>query len=84
MNEQQNMQNTSTTQIGEGKLLETQSRWRSPVAWGAIIGQLLAIALAMNIIPPALGEQANNIAAMVLQLLVLIGVLNNPTNQDGF
>ena len=61
-----------------------QERWRSPIVWAAIGAQIVAILLTLSIIPPALGERVDEVTAMVLQLLVLIGVLNNPTNHDGF
>ena len=60
-----------------------QNRWRSPVLLAAIVAQIVAIMLAVNIIPPVLGEKINEVAALLLQLLVLFGVVNNPTNHDG-
>ena len=61
-----------------------KSRWSSPVVWGSIVAQLVSILLVTNTIPPALGDKINEVAAMVLQLLVLFGVMNNPTDRDNF
>ena len=62
----------------------TQSRWKSKVLWTAIISQVLAI-LSFVGLPESLGistELVSNIAGGVLQLLVLFGVINNPTDSE--
>lgn len=60
----------------------TQNRWKSPVLWTAIIAQLVSIALATGLIDLTLGEQINQVGAMVAQLLVLLGIFNNPTDKE--
>ena len=63
-----------------------QNRFKSKVLWAAIIAQFLAI-LAFAGFFEAVGiaqELVSNIVGGVLQLLVLFGVLNNPTSADKF
>ena len=61
-----------------------QQRWKSPIVWAAVIGQLITLAITVGLIDTGAGEAVNNVTATVLQLLVVVGVLNNPTNQGGF
>lgn len=63
---------------------ETQSRLKSPIVWTAVISQLLAMLLALGWIDTGLSDAMNQIAAGVLQLLTLLGVLNNLTDKTGF
>lgn len=60
--------------------MEQQNRWRSPVLWTSIIAQILSILMMTDVIDTGLSETVNQVAAGVLQLLVLVGVLNNPTD----
>ena len=59
-----------------------QSRFKSKVFWAALVAQIISIIgylglfEAWNIMP----DQVEIIVASVLQLLVLFGILNNPTN----
>jgi uncharacterized membrane protein len=57
-----------------------QNRWTSPVLWAAIVAQVVSILLMVGAIGTGLGEQVNQVAGGILQLLVLVGVLNNPTD----
>ena len=61
-----------------------QNRWKSPVLWAAIVAQVLSILLMVNVIDIATSELVNQIAASVLQLGVLVGVLNNPKDSQKF
>lgn len=63
-----------------------QNRFRSPVLWAAIFAQLLVILKLVGVwaligIPDS---DATTIVASAIQLLVLLGVLNNPTDAEGF
>ena len=63
-----------------------QNRWKSKVLWMAIAAQVLAIASMLGL-PALLGYDpgaANDVVAAVLQLLALIGVVNDPTNGEGW
>jgi len=63
-----------------------QPRLKSFVVWSAIVAQVISIFQLAGVFR-AIGIDAGlvgDIAAGVLQLLVLFGVLNNPTNKTGF
>jgi len=59
-------------------------RLKSPVVWAAVVAQVLTILLTLGAIETGTETLVNQIVAGMLQLLVIFGVLNNPTNQDGF
>lgn len=61
-----------------------QNRLRSPVVWAAIVAQALSILLALDVIDTGMSEAVQQLAAGILQLLTLFGVLNNPTERNGF
>ena len=60
----------------------TQNRWTSKVLWISIIAQTVSILIMTNVIDLALGDQINNVAMAVLELFVLFGIVNNPTNSE--
>lgn len=60
----------------------TQVRWQSKVLWAAIVAQVVSILVMTGVISFEQGEFYNQVAIAVLQLLVLFGVVNNPTNPD--
>jgi len=63
-----------------------QNRFKSLPLWTAIVAQVFAI-LAFTGVFKAIGidmGMAGDVVASVLQLLVLFGVLNDPTNATGF
>ena len=61
-----------------------QSRVKSPVVWAAVVAQVLAILITLGVIDTGMSETINQIAAGVLQLLTIFGVLNNPTDKEHF
>ena len=61
-----------------------QNRLKSHVVWAALVAQVLAILLALGLIDAGQSEAFNAVASSVLQLLVLFGVLNNPTDKVNF
>ena len=61
-----------------------QNRLKSKVLWAAVAAQIVSLLLALGIIDTTLGATVNEITAGVLQLLVLFGVLNNPTDGESF
>ena len=60
-----------------------QNRWQSKVLWLSIAAQIISILVLTGVINFDQGEYVNQVVAAVLQLLVLFGVVNNPTNPDG-
>ena len=61
-----------------------QSRWKSPVLWASIVGQLVSLGLILGLFGEPFGAKVTEVVGMVLQLLVLVGVLNNPENPEAF
>lgn len=61
-----------------------QKRWKSPVVWAAVLAQGVTILLTLGVISTGLGDLINQVVAGVLQLLVIFGVLNDPTNAEHF
>ncbi len=61
-----------------------QARWRSVVAWGALVSQIFSILVLTKVIGPELAEGLRVAIIGILQALVGFGVLNNPTNKEGF
>jgi uncharacterized membrane protein len=63
-----------------------QSRWSSKLLWAAIIAQVIAIGQLTGIFQK-LGIDAGyvgNVCAAILQLLAIIGIVNDPTNKEGW
>lgn len=63
-----------------------QNRFRSKVLWAAIVGQIISLMQITGAFE-SIGLDAGlvgDVAAGVLQLLVLFGILNSPTNADRF
>lgn len=61
-----------------------QNRLKSPVVWIAIAAQILAILVALGVIDTSFSETINTAIVAFIQVLVILGVLNNPTDSDGF
>ena len=64
----------------------TQSRWRSPVLWTALAAQIVVLCKVTGLWE-AIGIEdsvVSDVVAGVIQALVIVGVLNNPTNGEGF
>lgn len=61
-----------------------QNRMMSKVVWLAIIAQLVGLLITLGVIDTGLGEAVNAAAGSICELLVLFGVLNNPTDKEGF
>jgi len=63
-----------------------QSRWKSPVFWSSVvaqvisIGQLTGIWAKYGIDTGVVGD----VVAGILQIAVLVGLLNNPTDKSNF
>ena len=64
----------------------TQNRFRSKVLWASIAAQILSL-LQLTGALEALSLDAGvigDVIAGVLQILVIVGVLNNPTDGEGW
>jgi len=64
----------------------TQNRFRSPVFWGAVVAQIISIGQITGIWAKYGIDtgMVGDVVAGVLQLGVLFGLLNNPTNKTSF
>jgi len=63
----------------------TQSRLKSKVLWVAVIAQVIAIGQLTGVFK-AIGLDAGtvgDVAAGILQLFVIFGIVNDPTNATG-
>lgn len=63
--------------------MENQNRWKSWALWAAIAAQVVAL-LAFTGVLKLIGiseDWLNTVIGSVLQLLVLFGVINNPTSK---
>jgi uncharacterized membrane protein len=61
-----------------------QNRFKSPVFWGAIVAQILSILVLTGVFDQTLSDVVQGVSAGVLQILVIVGLLNNPTNSQKF
>ncbi|NLF78226.1 MAG: hypothetical protein GX573_21235 [Chloroflexi bacterium] len=61
-----------------------QNRFKSPVVWGTVLAQVLAILVALQVITPTQSQLVNDVIVAVLQMFVAFGILNNPTTPDHF
>lgn len=56
-----------------------QNRLQSPVVWAALAAQVLTMLVMLGVVDTGFSDTVNGLVAAVLDLLVLFGVLNNPT-----
>ncbi len=63
------------------RILERLKSW---AVWTALASQVLAVLVLLEIINPTQSETINNVIVAVLQLLVIMGVLNNPSRLATF
>jgi uncharacterized membrane protein len=63
-----------------------QNRFRSPIFWGAVVAQIISIGQITGIWAKYGIDTGviGDVAAGLLQLFVLFGLLNDPTNKTGF
>lgn len=60
-----------------------QSRFKSKVLWASIAGQIMLILNTFKILTPDTNSKLNIVIPSILSILVIFGVINNPTNSDG-
>ena len=64
--------------------MKMQNRWKSPVIYIALVSQVLSILLASGAIAPELVTAIRVAITAALEILVLIGIFNNPQNKESF
>ena len=58
-----------------------QNRLKSVVVWSAVLSQVLII---LALIKPDVTEEVKIVTTAILEILTLFGILNNPTDKNGF
>jgi uncharacterized membrane protein len=63
-----------------------QSRWRSKVAWSAVVALVLFILKTYGLLAPVwlTEESFNELTALVFAVLSAFAFFNNPTQKDGY
>lgn len=61
-----------------------QNRLTSKVVWLAVVAQVVGLLIVLGVIDTGMGDAVNAVAGSVCELLVLFGVLNNPTTPSQF
>lgn len=59
-----------------------QNRFKSKVLWGAIIAQVLSLLVTVGVIDTGMSATLNGVAVAILEMLVVFGVINNPTDKE--
>ena len=58
----------------------TQKKWQSPVVWTSIASQIASLLILSGAIDIAQAEIINLSVGIVLQVLVIVGIFNNPND----
>ncbi len=58
-----------------------KERLKSPVVWAAVISQICII---IALFAPEAGQQFKALAACIIEILTLFGILNNPADRYSF
>ena len=61
-----------------------QNRLKSPVFWGGIVAQILAVLVLTGVIDAGQSNVITGIVTAVLEAMTVFGFLNNPTDKTGF
>jgi uncharacterized membrane protein len=61
-----------------------QNRLKSPVVWTSLAAQVLSVLVLLGVFDSGVSTAVNSLIAGLLQLLVVVGVLNNPTDSTSF
>ena len=58
-----------------------KNRLKSPVVWTSLVAQILAILLLVGVIDVTESQIVEQVVALSMQILVAVGVFNNPTDR---
>ncbi len=58
-----------------------KNRLTSPVVWLSILSQIL---LVITLINPAVADTVKIVGTVIVEILTLVGFLNNPTDKENF
>ena len=59
-----------------------QNRFRSPVVWSSIAALIVSILLQLGVIGD--GTKITEVCATIIELLCVVGILNNPVDKNHF
>lgn len=58
-----------------------QNRIKSKIVWVSVLAQVILI---VGLINPGITDNVKIVGSAVIEILTLFGILNNPTNKEGF
>ena len=58
-----------------------KSRFKSPVVWAGVLGQVL---LVVGLFAPQVSDAVKIVGGAVIETLTLFGFLNNPADKENF
>ena len=61
-----------------------QNRFRSPVVWSSIAALIVGLLMQVGLIGDSENKQIMGIIGTVLELLCVVGILNNPVDKNHF
>lgn len=61
-----------------------QSRFKSPVFWSSLVTQALSILVLTGVIGSEWSVAISGVVTAVLEAFTIFGLLNNPTDKNGF
>ena len=59
-----------------------QNRFKSPVVWGAVVAQVLAILLLVGVIGEEMSDTITAVVVAILEIAVMVGLLNDPADKE--
>lgn len=59
-----------------------QNRFKSPVLWTSLTSQVLAMLIVLGVIDTGMSEAIKALVVALLEILGLLGIVNNPTSKD--
>ena len=62
----------------------TQNRFTSFPMWTALVSQIMSVLMLQGVIDLQQSEVIEGVIIAILNCLTVFGVLNNPTNKEGF
>lgn len=61
-----------------------QNRFKSPVVWSTLATQLLSILVVVGVIDTGMSKALEAVVLAILNVLGMVGILNNPTSKNTF
>ena len=61
-----------------------QNRFKSPVVWSTLATQLFSILVVFGVIDTGMSKALEAVVLAILNVLGMVGILNNPTSKNTF